>query len=271
MEDNSPIRLYHYTKVDTLLRYILPEMRLRMNALANTNDPTETLWSLIEDEDNHESRVYEILSQVKSLSLCSNSKNQANMDSFISGFEIHPMWAHYAENWGGVCLEIDYGRFLEINKSQLDKFNIRGNYIEYVDCLNRESFPRKWSSDSEGIPDETFAQNLLLQENVVSERFFKKDHSWSYEHEYRFVATQGLDEEIHLKLDGAIKNILLGPKFNIHLYPAVRELVQKKSIEIDIIQKIYIDEQGYIGHEYKSYEKYYVHKIRKLYGGLFRM
>lgn len=259
MDNNDSIRIYHYTKVDTLLRYILPQMRLRMNALANTNDPTEALWPLLEQNFTPDYPVYDTLSQIKSLSFCFHRIN-IKPDAPIFGFEIHPMWAHYAENWSGVCLDINYDKLIENNREQISRHDIRYQEIDYVDSINRKDIPprdlMRVMIDYQPMTAHEYISHLIKKVGFVDERFFKKDHSWSYEQEYRFVALKDFDEDIFLKLDGAIRKIILGPRFNIHLYPAVRELIQEHGLEIEIIKKGDVDVRGLID-EWSTYESYY--------------
>lgn len=259
MDNNNSIRIYHYTKVDTLLRYILPNMRLRMNALANTNDPTEALWPLLEQDFTPDYPVYDTLSQIKSLSFCFHRIN-IEPNATIFGFEIHPMWAHYAENWSGVCLDINYDKLIENNREQISRHDIKYQEIKYVDFFNRSNIPNRDSMrrkiDYQPKTAKEDVSSLIQQEGFVNERFFKKDHSWSYEQEYRFVALKNFEEEIHLKLNGAIRKIILGPRFNFHLYPAVRELIQEHGLDIEITRKGDVDVTGYIDDKV-TYESYY--------------
>jgi hypothetical protein len=44
--------LYHYTKRETLIEFILPSLKLKMNTLMNTNDPKEKKISLFNYIDN---------------------------------------------------------------------------------------------------------------------------------------------------------------------------------------------------------------------------
>ena len=259
MDNNDSIRLYHYTKVDTLLRYILPQMRLRMNALANTNDPTEALWPLLEQDFTLEHPVYDKLSLVKSLSFCFHRIN-IEPPTPIFGYGIHPMWAHYAENWSGVCLDINYDKLIENNGEQISRHDIRHHEIRYVRSVNRKDIPPKYLMqfmiDDKAMDSHEYVSHLIQNEGFVDDRFFKKDLSWSYEQEYRFVALNDFEEDIYLKLNGAIREIILGPRFNLHLYPAVRELVQEHGLNVDIIRKGNVDVRG-CSNEWETYESYY--------------
>ena len=255
MDNNDRIRIYHYTKVDTLLRYILPQMRLRMNALANTNDPTEAMWTLLKERDWTPSYpIYDTISQVKNFSF-SFDRTSADPSTTIFGFEIHPMWAHYAENWEGVCIEINYDKLIENNSTQIYRHDIRCREIIYTNSIDRyQDIPQR-DFDDTLINAREYALDLIQKNEFVHERFFKKDRTWSYEQEYRFVALKDFEEEIYLKLDGAIEKIILGPRFNIHLYPAVRKLIQEHGLNTDIIRECDVNTLGTItvGERYESY------------------
>ncbi len=238
MEDNSTIGLYHYTKVDTLRRYILPEMRLRMNALANTNDPTEALWPL-SGENNTPNLVNDELTKVKNLSF-SMRKDVDTSRGYIEGYEIHPMWAHYAEQWGGVCLEINYSKFIERNQQIIDHYNIRKNPISYVNFYQRKGVP--YLGPGSSIDQGVFVNDLLSDDGFINERFFKKHVSWEYEQEYRFVALNNVKDEIFLSIEGAVDRIILGPKFDNKYYSDLKSMV----VESKCIKAAVVDERGQI-------------------------
>ena len=49
------MKLYHYTKYNTLVKYILPTMKLKLSSLFKTNDPTEgrPTFVYVEADPNH--------------------------------------------------------------------------------------------------------------------------------------------------------------------------------------------------------------------------
>lgn len=257
---NKNISIYHYTKVDTLLNFILPKMRLRMNALANTNDPSEGFWQVLDEWFNPDALQYERLTEVKNLSFCKDNKTKIPENNKY-GFAVHPMWAHYAENWSGVCLEIDLNTFIKNNKQLIEKYKIVYDSIKYTNSRKRkEIHKREYDRFMIGYQPtdiKSYVAKQLDDKDFIEERFFKKDITWSYEQEFRFVALQDFEKDIYLKLDESIKRIILGPKFNISLYPSIRDMVSNNDLDTNIIRHLEIDEKGSIQPPFLTYDSYY--------------
>lgn len=166
------MKLYHYTKYDTLVKYILPTMKLKLSSLSNTNDPAEgspkfvyaevnpILYNMEQDSEQPKAVYFSEYQKYKFISLCGNKNG-------IEGWKISSMWAHYANNHEGVCIEIDTDR-LAIPQT------INGDWVNYDISLP---------------PPFTRNQNIMqyIKENV-KHIFFTKAIEWQYEQEYRFIS-----------------------------------------------------------------------------------
>src|SRR2546423_10786553 len=114
--------LYHYTRHDTALEYILPSLKLKLGIFANVNDPREskawffTLICPTESPNNDEffklqedaTRIVKGTCKV----LCLTRDNpiisrDMPHDVFGRGYAHSRMWAQYAGNHKGVCLILD--------------------------------------------------------------------------------------------------------------------------------------------------------------------
>lgn len=251
MDDS--LKLYHYTKVDTLLRYILPGLKLRMNSLINSNDPTELLLAETKAGSNS---VGDRLLDVKSLSFCADGDGATS----LRGYEIQPMWVSCAECWGGVCLEIDYYKLIANNLKIIGRHNVRHKRMVYADSSHKsgeilENFLRM-NARRKSVELDEYVQSLLNNSNFVDERFFTKDRSWSYEQEFRFIALENYDEDVVFNLEGAVTAIILGSRFNVQLYPIIRDLVKEHGMDPDVIRKGAIDVKGCIN-ELETYKSHY--------------
>ncbi|MBO6047911.1 MAG: hypothetical protein J6P61_09245, partial [Erysipelotrichaceae bacterium] len=84
--------LYHYTSIETLLLYILPEKRLRFSSIKTTNDP----------EESYDQNVFHGDMSLDQLNEFSHIlKNQARIvsltqDGDYKGYEKPRMWAQYS-------------------------------------------------------------------------------------------------------------------------------------------------------------------------------
>ncbi|MBE6317582.1 MAG: DUF2971 domain-containing protein [Bacteroidales bacterium] len=184
------MKLYHYTKYNTLVKYILPTMKLKLSSLFNTNDPTEgrPIFVYGEADPNHHNIEQDSLApktmyfneykKYKFVSFCGNKNN-------IEGWRISSMWAHYAQNHKGVCIEIDTDKLIVPD-------TIKGCWIDY-----NGKFP----------PPFTREQNIeqYFQDN---DKFilYTKSPEWEYEQEYRFISSS----EEYLDITGAITHIYCG-------------------------------------------------------------
>lgn len=250
---NDAIKLYHYTKIDTLLRYILPGLKLRMNAIVNSNDPAEILLS---EALSGGSAINNRILDVKSLSFCTDGES----DSSLLGYEIHPIWVRCAESWSGVCLEIDYSKFIDKNIKIIEHFNVQHRQVRYTTASMESSDNLEhflcMSQRRKLVDMEEHVESLLNNSTFVDERFYKKDRSWSHEQEFRFVALDNYDEEIVFSLEGSINAIILGARFNVQLYPVIRDLVREHGMDSDIIRKGAAAIKGGIG-ELQTYKSHY--------------
>lgn len=235
--------LYHYTKVETLLKYILPQNAIRLNSLINMNDPNENLLhmvykdGIINTSDPSLDEVYSAEKiQKESKVACFSIKSGQK-----SGYSIQPMWAHYAENNCGVCIEIDFSKLLDSNSSLIKRSNFHYGKIEYNDIVNKQ-LPTPLYGTAIGnieIHQSSFESytEALNKPKFIEERFFTKNTDWQYEKEYRFLALDTENNEVFLNLKDAIKRIILGPNFSQDLLPALEAQITKDKIsyvEIDL-------------------------------------
>lgn len=146
------MRLYYMTTLDTLERFILPELRIRLSTFDQVNDPFELLGVRQTDKEGrrHFAALYD--HWVKTLGFVSFSDN----------WKSPLMWGHYARNHSGVCLgiEIPDERVLPMNYQQ-----------ERLETL------LKITPLEAAIDDEIIKQ-------VVTTKF----EDWAYEREWRYIA-----------------------------------------------------------------------------------
>lgn len=210
------MKLYHYTKFDTFIYHILPKMELRLGPLEGSNDPIEfsptyTLDFNAFTEEHHErifEEIRERLKHYKYLSFCRDTKN-------LKGYKIPPMWAHYAENHNGVCIELDSTRLpktITSNEKYKKKIVSYKNQI-YLPPIN-SFFP---------IPNDNEEINNYIDRGVTcADNFFREKHLfrklpvWKYENEYRIVYKSSSNEEAFIDIKDAITKVYLGTRAAFH-------------------------------------------------------
>ena len=221
--------IYHYTKKSTAIEKILPSMQLTFNSISNTNDPRETkalgmsfilnpandpdLWKLLDE------RIFHIhKNEFKQLSFSEdfpNNKTQNN-DLFRFGYSRSRMWAQYAEEGSGLCLELD--------KTRLGKC-IKDNYKspEHREFSGSVIYDNKKSSDPlpPGIPFPDREKLGLLDESIRKyfftnnkQIFFYKSEDWQSENEFRWILhCRDFANDHYISIPDSLKSIIVGPDF----------------------------------------------------------
>lgn len=187
-------KIYHYTRLSTAIEFILPSMTLRTNFLNKMNGPKENQkWSFGGVNVPYESLYPEInLNPNKDAAhfdsmyqLGEDIKSKLQAICFVytdkyNGYENEMMWAQYAENHCGVCLEIDTDLFLEENKD-IDIF-------KFQDVTYNPKKNNKWIHwDKNKTKDENIRQHI---EKDFGELFLSKSHYWDKEFEKRLLILQ---------------------------------------------------------------------------------
>jgi hypothetical protein len=215
-EQDFPKYIYHYTKTANLF-LILPEMRLKMSRLSETNDPREKVHSFdgIFHGPKHE------YSSNRCILLIENFMNNAPAISCFSGdtsnkngFDLPTMWAHYAENHEGICLKINTQKFLFENK------NIKCAF-DKMDYISKAEFNRFEIS-------EKTTENEILKKLV-----FRKRDDWSSENEWRLFSMEG---EEYCSIKKSLEAIILGLEFDQKYRPAIEKLINGSNIDISPIK-----------------------------------
>lgn len=246
----NPQTLYHFTKADTAIRKILPNMNLRMNRLGNMNDPKENLLHITDLDDNIKDTLpfsdstadeyviaLKISDETKIVSFSIDAEIISNnVKQKINGSQLQRMWAQYGGINTGICIEIDYEEFIKENSVQIIELGIKDKKVDY----NNFQF--------QGIPTPEYGQlhvpgrinesvclcdfwkELQNNDKFVNERFFTKNRDWEGESEYRFLAFHKSSEEIFLSFNKSIRRIILGINFSRHYLPSIHKIIPKDKV-----------------------------------------
>lgn len=245
------MKLYHYTKSDILIKYILPDMGLKMNFLEKMNDPKENLIHIVNSNEfigsnvqikNNLDQIYlahqiRTETQILAFSIDCNFKN-LDYQTLIEGFQLQRMWTSYGQNNEGVCLEIDLERFKKENSEIIGEYNILDSIVEYDNFLY-QGLPfqiyGQASSENPKLKSKSnieFWHSLQMEDKFIKERFFTKNIDWNGESEYRFLVFSQDTDRILLSINKSLCKIILGINFSKYLLPSVKELVSDELIYI---------------------------------------
>jgi hypothetical protein len=178
-------RLYYMTSLDTLERFILPDLRIRLSTFDKVNDPFELLALTQSSRDGRRRFDWLYRHWVQILGFVSLSETWKNP----------LMWAHYAKNHTGVCLGIDVrkGRALPV-KYERQRLQL------VLDTTKLET-----------------AQDNELVRTLVTTKF----EDWKYEREWRILEKlENSDEETGLHYvsfspDFELREIILGARCEV--------------------------------------------------------
>lgn len=155
------------------------EMNDPMEAFYETGGPTDLVLQKMLGEDAP-SHIYNLLKQ---------AVDPMALISFASSHEHLPLWAYYASNFRGMCLEFD-----------TDELCLGGLPTEQLFQVVYARQP---------LPPLTFVDiSHERRAEAITSRLTRKRLEWSHEKEWRFVtATRGP----HGYLDDALRRVFLGP------------------------------------------------------------
>lgn len=208
-------KVYHYTKFENALRIILSN-KLKFGKLSGMNDYIESK-KIIGINYNHKSQqtksiltaIDEYLSGIGQISL-TNGRGK-------HGYDIEPMWSHYADNGRGACIILNRNKLMNIAK----KHNCWKRLVSYRKRLSH------WyvtNIKSEGEIESFFSQH---RKSI----FFEKSTDWKYEQEYRIICTNSKMESI--SLDDCIMGVVLfGSAMSSIEYNEKKNILEKLKVPV---------------------------------------
>ncbi len=221
--------VYHYTKHDIAIKYILYETRLRLSHRKDSKDPIENAKQLysfhgvnIDDKGPIKTRRYEFISKyeqmlknAKQICFCKNKKTNMKNDIYDQekyGFLKPRMWDQYADGYKGVCLCFQ--------KDELkNEENLIANDVEYI---TYKELSRNHHRIDENILLEIGAVDYLKRyKNDFANLFFRKHIDYENENEHRIISFSSKEQEyidIRDSLIGLIVSNLNLSKFEMDLY-----------------------------------------------------
>jgi hypothetical protein len=246
-------KIYHYTKRSTALEKILPTMKLRFNNIGNTNDPRETKETLLSimtstsDEYDLSDIFWKTLEERalhirnNEFKLISFSEHAPDIEKltdgeipspYMYGYNRSRMWAQYAENNSGICLEFNKDALIRRIQSDLKKqdqkvFHGRMNYDDYKSLAPRTI---EFSGRRLEEMDEIIREHIIKHYKGI---FFYKSTDWHTEFEYRWIlhCNDYLSEHF-VSISDSLTSIIVGPDFPEVYEPSLISTCQGLKIPI---------------------------------------
>ena len=173
------------------------------------------------------------------------------------------MWAHYANNHEGFCVEYDMRPLHPENLLPLQYDNILEDHgIDHENkiklLLSAGLFPVIYTSNRVNIPKTKLkkikldeAENLLHNSGIDSllyKTYIIKSAKWSYEKEWRIIVDGDICEYFDNKIYFPyIKKIFLGCKMSTHNIDSLIEIAEELNVEVLLMKmndkKFYLEPQ----------------------------
>ena len=245
--------IYHYTSVDTLLKYILPQKRLRFSPLENTNDPEERKWHIScavgePGDDWEDFCIHDKLNEISS-GIANNARiicfSQDDSDSsgtwgglyYTKGFARPRMWAQYAQNHTGVCLVFKRDNVVSVfNETFGDEIHYAGNvsYEPIVSILSENLYAQELLPEEVRRPVADLISEKIRKYHKVY--YFSKHKDWHTENEYRLLAKPETNSDSFLDIDGLLEYIILGDKTENCLCSPIQILLSQFSQKPELLR-----------------------------------
>lgn len=256
-----PNKLFHYTKRELALEYILPTLLIRLGLLGQTNDPREVKeWGAIVTEPHDPSedplQMHERMTQVQlemnrirreEWKVLCMTRNHPNLKPqkpntpeggrrFLCGWSHSRLWAQYAENHSGVCLIFDGPKLdTAIRETLGDRVSIFCGSVGYQNELDieaqREAKALYISYPENCEPDLTKGLREHMRRNWKI-AFLRKSKDWATEWEYRWLVHGENPEPEYVKIQDALRGVLVGVDFPKVYEPSLIELCKPLNIPV---------------------------------------
>lgn len=215
--EHIPDSLFKYSKVKNVISLLSDDLMF-LPKIENLNDPFECnifydldilLDKLIDNldkfidysefwdetiSDNESVFISEFLKQSlrepleKILSKWEDTfKNKTSVICLTEDYCINPLWAHYADNHKGVCIEYD---FENISNLMIEDLCFPIEYVEESD--------NTWELSA--LFDDTIETNPNWQLRLA----LRKSYNWKYEKEWRIIVSQFLKDDLYEKNYGDV-------------------------------------------------------------------
>lgn len=267
-----PKRLYHYTRREVALEKILPQRALKLGSLGETNDPREMQeWGfpvgnipagldisamdkegrlLFLEEMNVLQREANCIRLEEwwflSLScddpdLVAPDLTRPDFSHFKYGYARSRIWAQYAQDHAGICLEFD-GPALDkaIRSASQTETNVFCGRVEYHDEFNLR---RAVTTNSPAFMLDYSAIQKLGGENGLRAHirkhydsfFLEKTPEWASEQEFRWLVNESRDphDPILVDISTALTAVIVGVKFPSVYEPSVRVLCDSLGVRLE--------------------------------------
>jgi Protein of unknown function (DUF2971) len=238
--------LYHYTSSSVALDSVLPQMRLRLGLVEFMNDPYESrprypnlslaegvpeLGPSHEETMQQADRLLRRVTKVACFTQDYELPESALNPSALRGYAHPALWAHYAADHTGVCLQFSRHALAERMRDQLRIGSLFDGAVEYRPEV--QGIAQAVGLDVEQIHE--FGLDVVVTsyvERYRQELFFLKHADWAAEEEYRWVFVNQEPLPAYVNIAGALTGLVLGDAFPEARLDAVYQLANSFNLDV---------------------------------------
>lgn len=219
-------RLFRYSSADYYNIRALETQNLYLSPSGNMNDVFEGLSCEIND------KVIEGIEEIRDI---------AFLKSFSEEKSSLLMWAHYADNYSGMCVEYDFSKLSETLLFHLYPvyYSLKRSTSRYLERAIVEHKDLKRMNEENCYPNDCdFIKDIMSL-------FLSKSMSWSYEKEWRILVTypqmhneaQDIEDELEefyritgqqISVMSCVKAVYLGPKMKQSIKEHIKEICRDR-------------------------------------------
>jgi hypothetical protein len=234
--------LYHYTKAEAAVCWIMPHARLRLSRLGSSRDPFEYKFMFLDAVQWGSSSGLVDRSKEAELELDRVRRAEFRMVSFCRNAEAGPleqsgirslgcsksrMWAQYGQDHEGVCLAFNRERLLAaVTRSGMRGVSAKDMSYGYSD------------SAAARIVDVTEVEKMGVRDwcvrhvqEHVDYFFFTKDADYRDEDEFRIVTHADSEQgDVYLDIVDSLIGVVIGDRFADGLLPSLKYLSDRLGV-----------------------------------------
>ncbi|MBK3518029.1 DUF2971 domain-containing protein [Carboxylicivirga marina] len=222
--------LYHYCSMQTAIEYILPELRLLLNPMGNTNDPRENKsFSFAISGLGSEENIWKVNREISD-EIRRGCKILCFAQDYngLKGYEYSRLWALYGQNHKGVCLEINGDDFLLENQDKIDENKFKA--IEYENASKTNRLPNVDYNLIKTLGIGRYVREHLREE-YMDYFYFRKNDEWHSENEKRLLHYCYTTDNVYCSIRKSLRRVILGVDFNELYNPSIRSLIPNIEIK----------------------------------------
>jgi len=221
--------VYHYTSMNTALKYIFPSKELRCGSVKNFNDPQEKyvrrlsariMHDVDKDPyfdynwDNITNDVSEIIVNLMKIISFAQDGEKTSVDTNSWCGALKPrMWAQYADNNKGVCLILNKEKLIMNMKNNFAPFLLFGDVNYSCSIADVRSIVDNMYVESEKICKYNICKTKYAMDMIINRGkilFFNKNMDWKDENEFRFIIVSQENKDKYFNIDGILEGVIVG-------------------------------------------------------------